>query len=375
MNVSFGQDTLVLKDGIVLEVSIRDISDKGVISYSYGKTTNSIEPDKIMRYYYKGDWYREVDGEFQKQKSSDLKLRGDFFRSNSSFNYGRFSISTNLIAPFLETDVFDWQKDDRLVFRQYTNRTFTLEPEFRFHEKFSLKLPVTVGLTSPPQSGQNDDISDTYRGSTFLGDYFRYEFYRDYETNTLFLDDFIVREFTNWNYFGLFRGHRKQLHFQMGFNPKFFPFGQKKHALYLSPSFIVGQMDYFQNDYYITIDTMIDVSQDYFGNWESYELFRVSEERFEQSSSKFWFMKWEVLIGMHFNWTKAINFSFETGYSSVVWNDGDPDRIFVKKPGTDFELHHTEYRFQMPSRLLGYIPARFNLVINIGAQRRNLDKQ
>ncbi|MEX1002399.1 MAG: hypothetical protein WDZ35_09825 [Crocinitomicaceae bacterium] len=375
-NFSGAQDKIIFYDGVVKEVRILNVSEDGTIQYVLKSDTTAVKGKELIEYSYQGNWYsyNSEKKELEQYSSSKYRHHYSFFNDLPNYKYGRFSISTNLFAPFVSPDVSvdvidlytynsnDFKLSNPNLFVQ-TNRTFTLEPEYLIFDWLSLKIPITIPLTfDEPTTFYNSNTPTEFSMSYghFYSSFLNYRLDQDLEGfDNLTTADI---EFDNSLKSGLTRP-AKNLLFQVGISPKFYPLGQMKHSLYLAPSLLFGMANLFSVDYYATFDTL--TYSDFSG--QIIEKWRLREEYGVQKRSPFFFVRSEVLVGINFNWWKHFCFSFETGYSSYIPNKGEADNVYMRL-GTEEYQHKGSFQYNPKNRISGYVVSRLHLVYRFGGK-------
>lgn len=326
------QDIIVFEDGIVLRAEIKAVSASGDVNYFYPNQEKSVSPEDYITFQFKDQWYRYEGDSLVEKSDPGVKIRGDFFRSPSKWEYSKFSLSTNLISPFtfinLGDPSFYLKYDhyrDRYFMNRFTNSTYSIEPEYLIHNNLSIKLPVSFGF-GRTTTAVNEKVPVEYHGYGGLRGHFRSYDFAEYDFNNIQTINPSIPHYY---------GHVRNLLVQFGVTPKIFPFGQRKQALYIAPAINFGVMDYYALDVYAQFEECYSCWYDENPNG----IHRIVDEYAIQRKSEFWFVNYEAIIGLNLNWFRALNFSIETGYSSVVQNKGEADKLFIKMEGEDYILH------------------------------------
>lgn len=390
IGTSFSQDTLVFEDGVVWRVTILDISEDGIISFEKELKNEEVDYHDLIEFSYKGEWHclNKKNYTLESYPNPRYKIRYSFFKDPSKFSYSKFSIATNVLSPFsnYNTSNLEVSSDKRMYSRyiSFTNRVFSIEPEIRLTEKFGLKFPLLIGV-----GGKAETINTT---NLFSDDWTPGRIYSHLAPGSYafpygelsFTEDDIAIENYSWFYDELrLKGHAKDLIFQVGIAPKFFPLGQNKFALYISPSINVGMMDFYSIDVYNTFDTLT-IINDVLVQWpdqyvQEGELnWKISEQRIEQRNNLFFYTRLETVVGINFNLGKSICFSVETGLASGINYNGPKMDNYYARIGNEGPYHLLESRtyeyladYQRDSGINAV--ARLHLVYKFGGERIKYD--
>lgn len=265
--------------------------------------------------------------------------RRGFYKKPSPFKYSNWSISSNLTSPLRELIV------SNSYARRYgfsDNIVLTVEPEYRLNDKFSVKFPFRFGARFKKfPFEQIIDVDSWGESSGWMYD-------GTPDANGIPAP----RLWGIWYEKGY--PHGRNLIAQIGINPKLYPNGQVKNALYIGLGVHGGISDFYQVDYYHTLDTST-----YYG--------RIVEERAEVSTNYGFYFRFEGMIGMDFNFSKSICLSIETGYTSVINNTGNkPDNVYARINNGEYQpvysgvyedYHYTSWYNHMFNRI--YLVYRF----------------
>ena len=144
---SWAQDTIVHKSGEIEAVKILSLDlDSKLLVYSVGNDTIYTTTDSIDRYILHSDLGNSniipIPGDIiENSKDQNFKKR---FRNTPLYDYGNFSISTNLTA---------------LANILPTNSRVTIEPELQLINKLSIKIPLTYGFKGHQEMGVIENLS------------------------------------------------------------------------------------------------------------------------------------------------------------------------------------------------------------------------
>lgn len=353
INVLFTQDTIVFADGKVKNVNVLSVDSLGKIIYEQNGKMKTIHQSEIIEYSDDGQWYGYLNNtnNFVKIDGSNYRLYNRFFDSSPRFSYGRFSIATSLMEPFIYGNMAAWTNVNVL----FTNPRITIEPAYRISDYWSVKIPFYFGFNLRAPSSYDMPSNDLYENnSIYQGSVRLYSRMHNYALPNE-VGDGIQPKITPLSQSDNWSGrvsHERNFLYQLGISPKFYPFRQKRQSLFIQQSFMVGIADYFQVDYYSNFDTAhLDISETQLIQWNLYS------EKALQSNSQFVFFRYEALVGMEFNWAENFNFSAELGFTTQPINRGDPDRFYFQyNPGEDYQLVQTKtYQFANQIYALGRI--------------------
>ena len=186
------------------------------------------------------------------------------------YNYGQFSVSTNLTA---------------LIPLNLTVGRVTIEPEYRINELFSVKLPISIGI---PRNRRSYYVKKPNFDSQYL----------NYSTAPVMLGD-------PYNYLS------EDIIVQIGVNPKYYPIGKSKKLIapYLSGAVNFGITKEYGKDYYVQSNT-------YGGAWNTY--WNTTTESTVKKEGERNYFNFELLLGLDFNLSKRLTATVETGYASKL---------------------------------------------------------
>ena len=279
------QDTIVFRTGKVEEVKILSWKkESNLIVYISSNDTiysNLLNFDKIVLHSkLEGIFDPVVNTASISKRTSEVNIK----RSGiNKYNYGQFSVSTNLTA---------------LIPLNLTVGRVTIEPEYRINELFSVKLPISIGIPRNRRSYyvKKPNFDSQYLNSStapvMLGDPYNY-----------LSEDIIV---------------------QIGVNPKYYPIGKSKKLIapYLSGAVNFGITKEYGKDYYVQSDTFStdfyqDPSTGYYNyTWNTY--WNTTTESIVEKEGERNYFNFELLLGLDFNLSKRLTATVETGYASKL---------------------------------------------------------
>ncbi len=313
----FSQDTLIYKNGKIENVHVLMIDDNlGFILTLQKQDTLCISKTVLKEYYIHSDIKHDIPDNLPrlaKKSHGEFTKNYSFFERPAKYTYGKVAISTNLAGFFAHS----YNGNTRFF---SNNRALSLESEYFFSHKFSIKMPVTFGLNqqSFPINESSYDLYyyDPYSGNTTPTLYFIYNNHIDYTYNS---------------------DHGRELKFQIGIYPKFFPWGDTKNAFYLAQGFNIGIGDYYTFDYHHHYNRTSWVDQSTGQLMQSWEY--ISGTKTGESNPSIFF-RYEFLTGINFNISKSVCFAMETGLSSTMGNHGkEKDNYYLKLNNNDYYLY------------------------------------
>ena len=125
---------------------------------------------------------------------------------------------------------------------------------------------------------------------------------------------------------------------QLGFNPKYYPFGRskKRMSLYFGASINLGVVDIYQCDFYHDFDTT------QFNDWyytSDSTVWYAYSPKMEMSENPFTFFNYEAQIGLQYDINKRFSLELEVSYVSNLDGKEDlKDRVFEKRFNSDYKL-------------------------------------
>lgn len=363
LSVLKAQDTIVFADGRVKTVDVQLLDSLGNLNYLLNGKYKTVNKTEVIEYTNEGQWYKynKETGDFSPINHSEYILYGRFFDDTPSYSYGRFSVATNLVSPFIYSDFKSIFKANVVA----SNPIISIEPAYAINKYWAIKLPFYYGfnLNAPQiieeEATNTNEYNDFYQGQVRLTGRLN-----SYSLPNSVGDGVVpsispIQSSSPWQWPVGRMTHVRDLRYQIGICPKFYPFGQKSHAVFIQQSFILGIADHYQVDYYINFDTLhIQVEEGVLIQWNLYG------ERAVQKNSPALFFRYEAITGVELNITRNWNFSTEIGISTQPKNTGEADRFYFQyKPGTDYQLVQTKV-FEFRSRL--YPIARVHLIYKFG---------
>jgi hypothetical protein len=315
------QDSLFFKDNSILATEIIKIdSAGGLVIYQYGTQTAYRAIKSFDKIIYQG---QEINLDYwsNTEKTKSKELTNERLRKSNPFNYGPLSIGTNLTS-FLGGAV----RSSSAFF--YDNSNFSIEPEYRIHERVTIKFPIYIGI----QADKNTTpllLSKSFNTWNYIVQFNANE------------ADLSLPEIQNRAeiYFGnVDREHSRDLEFQFGIAPKFYLTQQRRVMPYIGQSFNIGFVNLKVTDYFMTFSVEKNNPGDVY-----FHTFRYENQL--TSNSQTTVFKYEGMFGLDFNLTKGLNFSTEVGYSNLNRAvNTTPDRVYVRAYETDdYVLAKTSY--------------------------------
>lgn len=344
------QDILYFKNGTVSTVKIVKIdSSAALVEYELNEQLIYGAISSFEKIIYQGT---EIDLTYWAYKRTDnsQELTDKQLRKSNPFSYGKFAISTNL------TSFVGSSRNDFRFF--YDNSFFTIEPEYWFHDRVSVKFPIAIGMNAnlddaPIEVNQNSaSWSYSTEFNADASDLPTPEIRNRSEIYTISQESF---------------GHARSLQFQFGINPKFYFTENNWFMPYVGQSFNLAFVNLRTIDYYLTFSEELNFpSNNYF--------YTYREECQLISNSQSTVFKYEGMLGANFNISRVFTFSSEVGYSNLnKATNNTEDRVYVRTDlnGT-YELAKTTaynvaegYSYGVNGRLF----ARVHLVLKFGGKK------
>jgi hypothetical protein len=310
---SFGQDSLFFKNGKVLAVQIIELDSlANLVGYIDEGDTIYASIRSFDRVVHAGK-----ESSFGLANSAvviaEEKAKGavrDQVKLNPKYAYSKWAISTNITGMF--------SSDSRIVYS--ANSVFSIEPEYFVNNHFSLKMPIHIGIPTKDLNRLNYGYGP-YRMDNYSTDYLPY-----------------VKGVDNWNDLG----HKRDLLFQFGLNPKFYFKGQRNFGWYLSQGLYMSQINLDRVDYYYTYEQ-------YVGGFDTY--WDAPEIAIETFDEKRWIFRYEGAIGLSINIFKRIGLTSELGYTTLIKSANEGvDQVFIREGDNPYVLdpflvnHEVDYR-------------------------------
>lgn len=333
LQTSYSQDTLVYADGSFHEVKITSIDTLNrTVQYIRKNTNCAISLDDLIAYKHNEKWYsKEGDsGEFSVSENSLYQLKPHFFVRPAKHTYSKYSISVGYSPASA-----DFGNLERRLYSALFNHnaSIRIEPEYTLHPKFSLKIPIVIGLGI-----QDESFDITYPRQNTDYQYYSTYYFQFYQQDAYPSLPLLVRrnEASNSFYYDDYKDvHKSELLWQVGITPKFYPFGQTRNALYISQSINWGRGNYNSVDYYYEFKDSI-----YAYTWpDPIVHWNLQSETAVVTKNSFHYFRFETLIGINFNLSSSLCFSIESGFSTVMQNKGTtPDYVYMKVPDQNYQV-------------------------------------
>ncbi len=347
------QDTLFYKNGNVLPTQIIKVdSAAAIIEYKLDGQSINQAIKSFDRIVYNGE-EMNLDYWFSRDSNRNEDLTNQQILKANPFSYGKFAVSTNLTSL-----IAGRQRDKRRLF--YDNSYFSIEPEYWINDRFSIKVPIIIGL-HPNEYSSPYEVNVTYNSWNYL-----IEFHED----EVSLPDPVIANRTELYFNSNSEGHIRELDFQFGITPKFYLTKNTKISPYIGQSFNVGFENLRTVDYFMTFSVEKNIPTDTY-----FHTFRT--ERQVISNSQTTVFKYEGMLGLNFNLTRTFNFSTEVGYSNRnKASNKEPDRVYIRTSETDeFVLAKTSvfnaeelYSYSFRRQYF----ARIHLVFRFGGKKNQL---
>ena len=296
------QDTLVHSQGNIEAVRILSLEkESNLIVYISSNDTiysNLLNFDKIIV-------HTQLDGSYDTfmNTASISNSIGEFNIKRSrihKYNYGQFSVSTNLTA---------------LIPLYLAGGRVTIEPEYRFNNFFSIKAPISIGIP------RNSQVYYQSPGFTYT--------YTDYSTPP-----------TITHLPSIFKS--EDVIVQVGVSPKYYPMGKSKKYVtpYFGAAVNIGLIKYYGADYYVRSDTL---GSYYNYTWDT-GWNTTTESIIEKEGDRNYF-NFELLLGLDFNFSKRLTATVETGYASRLQEQGVSTvvpRVYQRIGDGEYNLVNTQ---------------------------------
>ena len=271
------QDTIVFRTGKVEAVKILSLKkESNLIVYISSNDTiysNLLNFDKIVLHSkLEGSSDPVVNTASISKRTSEVNMK---ISGINKYNYGQFSVSTNLTA---------------LIPLYLAGGRVTIEPEYRFNNFFSIKAPISIGIP------RNSQVYYQSPGFTWT--------YTDYSTppTNTYLPSFFMIEIV-----------------QVGVSPKYYPMGKSKKYVtpYFGAAVNIGLIKDYGADYYVRSDTL--------GSYYNYTWntgWNTTTESIIEKQGERNYFNFELLLGIDFNFSKRLTATLETGYASRLQEKG-----------------------------------------------------
>jgi hypothetical protein len=354
----YGQDTLLLRDGQVYLVANPEPDTVArMLHCDKGGERIAVPFHELSRFSMGESWFvvNPLGAISGPVTGSGFKLGANILQRPVNGKPNKFSIGTNVVAPFVDTweidydysssgystgSYFTWdietQEKMRMTFA--SNRTFSIEPQVQLSAKWALKIPVIIGFRPKTEEHiiQSEDlwgqVSDYDNRAAIMSPFARYHL-PEFDLIGVVPVDVITSGDNYYTGYFMNRRHGKNLLFQVGLAPRFYPFGQTKNAVYFSPSLNVGLADHHALDVYASFDT---TTYQYSNYWI------LTQEEITVKRSPFIYFRGEASAGMEFVSKAGFFLSMEGGVSSTIKNRGEADRYFIKQLDGEYVLQHSD---------------------------------
>jgi hypothetical protein len=329
------QDTIVFRTGKVEEVKILSWKkESNLIVYISSNDTiysNLLNFDKIVLHSkLEGSADPVVNTASISKRTSEVNIKRSGIKK---YNYGQFSVSTNLTA---------------LIPLYLTGGRVTIEPEYRINELFSVKLPISIRTSRNIRSHYPKPYFDSQ--------------YLNYSTGPVMFG--YKHKYLNGDPYDYLS---EDIIVQIGVNPKYYPIGRSKKyiAPYLSGAVNFGIAKDYGKDYYVQSDTFStdfyqDPSTGYYNyTWNTY--WNTTTESIVEKEGERNYFNFELLLGLDFNLSKRLTATLETGYASRLQEQGVSTvvpKVYQRIGEGEYNLvnaqevqnfykHHNYYKFRI----------------------------
>ena len=362
LSIGYSQDLIAFKDGYTWPCKIVKVGASNLIFIRYGDKEEMVQEEEVEEFYHEGMWHRWGEEEMEDYKVAKYYHRPSVFVRKPNYSPGKFSISTNLLSLFVQTSIDDynsyntWRDETYSNVHLFTNRSFSIEPEYRIMDRFALRLPVQIGFPAK----NLDSLVGPKNPSYYRTEFFRVGNNSSPDPNNVGSNDFYDNNDRD------IKAHAKNLSFQIGIVPKFYPFGQSLCAMYLGAGAYIGMIDFFQNDYFYDLYIDSTTSQ------SSYKYLEVAQEKVVRSEFKRLFYRFEGQIGIDLNLNEYLGLGFQMAYSSIIYAENPIDRIFAKYDIDPAYTYIKDSEFQYEGARFGYMAARVHLTFRIGSKSNQI---
>jgi hypothetical protein len=329
------QDTIVFRTGKVEAVKILSWKkESNLMVYISSNDTiysNLLNFDKIVLHSkLEGSADPVVNTASISKRTSEVNIKRSGIKK---YNYGQFSVSTNLTA---------------LIPLYLTGGRVTIEPEYRINELFSVKLPISIRTSRNIRS----HFPKPYFDSQYL----------NYSTRPVMFG--YKHKYLNGDPYDYLS---EDIIVQIGVNPKYYPIGRSKKyiAPYLSGAVNFGIAKDYGKDYYVQSDTFStdfyqDPSTGYYNyTWNTY--WNTTTESIVEKEGERNYFNFELLLGLDFNLSKRLTATLETGYASRLQEQGVSTvvpKVYQRIGEGEYNLvnaqevqnfykHHNYYKFRI----------------------------
>lgn len=337
------QDTIVHKSGKIEAVQVLNL-DKGLklMVYAIADDTIYMSTDNFEKYMIHSPSVKfKIEEKPLTVESSEEKQFENVAKRFPRYEYGKFSIGTNLFA---------------LMQFSGRNTRMTIEPEFTLSKKFSLKIPLTIGLSGFDEAYYKD--GQTHGANN------QYAIYNSIEYDGVLPD---IQEYYLW------RNYEENTIGEIGIQPKFYFYDKHRHplSLYALAGFNIGIATYYQYDRYHSFDTTGYQYQDWNGsdwdvlwrtNWDIKEPIRA------RTAYNSVYYSFDLALGLDFNFSRSICIGLQAGYASqAIPFIKKNDHIYRNVFGGEYE---TYLDYSPVVRSWGEsIRMKFHLIYRFGGKR------
>ena len=292
------KDFIYLKTGEVIEVKIFSINfQTDFMGYELDNKKMYRAISSLKKYELNSTLSREKISLIETKTSTTKNTSKEFDSNVGKYSYGKWSISTNLTSLFSTIE---------------RNSRFTIEPEYDFTSKFSVRVPIRIGV----------------------GDYY---FYEDYTTSVYF-EGYSVNEppQVRRNYNDDYYIYEENVIFELAINPKFYPYGKHHRGLlspYVGAALIAGIWKVQNESQNITVAR---------GTSSGYEYWSIIEASAFKKQSNVPFMSSELTVGSDFTFSRTINLAVETGVTvNLAHGDLGEYSVFGRQSGGEYSVYET----------------------------------
>ncbi len=331
---SFGQDTLYFKSGEIRAVKIIEFDEHtNLMGYVYEEDTTYASIASFKNVVYSGNssnqgGYSEIAKHQDSEEAREAVIQK--IKLNPKYIYGKWAISTNLLGVFTTNGLLSYA----------TNQVYSVEPEYFILDNLSLKMPIHFGLpkteslyyySSPYRTNQDGGGTEMLPYISSVSEYGRQQM-----------------------------GHKRDLLFQIGLNPKFYFRGQRTFGWYFGQGVYLSQINLNRVDYYYTYEKYFSGSNTF---WTGPE---ISYESFDEKRIVF---RYEGAIGLSINVLKGFGITSEIGYTTIIKSKNEGfDRVFIREKGEEYQqdpyLNQHAPNYNSGQSLMPYF--RLHLVYRFG---------
>jgi len=329
------QDSLQLQKGPIIPVTITSIDHQlGLLKYSANGSNHSVSLNTVARYYYQDQWTENSVKvvEYFPEIVTELRWYDNYFSKNIVFEMSRWSVATNVLAPFTGS-----QSNNSYFSSHYdgyqTAPIITIEPEYRINDHVAVKLNAQFafdGIKQPESLSLSGWRAQRY---SYNYSYFKtwgraiYNLEPWYSPSTH--PDYSRHIYSNKDEFP----HLPNVVFQVGVYPKYYVQSQRKRAFYFSAGANVGLADFLAVDYYHSFTVRENHPTLAKVKWS------MEKQVIKTQPNRFVFLRFEALAGMNFNIARQLAIGLEGGVSTRINNKGsEKDNIYVQVNEGDFKL-------------------------------------